>query len=421
MSDPTTQPRRPLSHLRVLDLSRVLAGPWSTQNLADMGAEVIKVERPGDGDDTRAWGPPFVGADKDSGVRGDSAYFLSANRGKKSITCDMATAQGQALIRALAEKSDIVVENYKVGTLAKYGLDYDSLRALNPRLIYCSVTGFGQTGPYAPRPGYDFVFQGMGGLMSITGVPDGQPGAGPMKVGVAVADLMTGMYATTAILGALEHRHVTGTGQYIDIALLDCLIALTSFQTINYFVSGEVPQRLGNGHPNIVPYQVFACKGGHIILAVANDSQFRSFCLAVGKPEWAEDVRFTLGPARGANRELICGMVGELMLQRTMHEWIELLEANNVPCGPDQHHRPGLRGPAGATPRHARADAARQRADLAAGQPDALCRHARQLRAAAAAAGPAHARGAAAGAGPGRGADRCAARAAHRLIVKRCS
>ncbi len=334
MSEPTYPPRRPLSHLRVLDLSRVLAGPWATQNLADMGAEVIKVERPGEGDDTRAWGPPFFGADRSAGVRGDSAYFLSANRGKKSITCDLASAEGQALIRALAEKSDIVVENYKVGTLAKYALDYDSLRALNPRLIYCSVTGFGQSGPYAPRPGYDFVFQGMGGLMSITGVPDGQPGAGPMKVGVAVADLMTGMYATTAILGALEHRHISGEGQYIDIALLDCLIALTSFQTLNYFVSGKVPQRLGNGHPNIVPYQVFACKGGYLILAVANDSQFKSFCQAVGKPEWAEDERFKVGAQRGANRELICGMVAELMLRRTMHEWIELLEAHNVPCGP---------------------------------------------------------------------------------------
>jgi crotonobetainyl-CoA:carnitine CoA-transferase CaiB-like acyl-CoA transferase len=331
-----TPNRKALSHIRVLDLSRVLAGPWATQNLADLGAEVIKVERPGAGDDTRGWGPPFVRAGE-AGGRGDSAYFLSANRGKESVTIDMATPQGQALVRALAQRSDIVVENYKVGTLAKYGLDYASLRELNPRLIYCSVTGFGQSGPYAPRPGYDFVFQGMGGLMSITGVPDGEPGAGPMKVGVAVADLMTGMYATTAILAALEHRHSSGEGQYIDIALLDCLVALTSFQTLNYFVSGQVPQRLGNGHPNIVPYQVFACKGGHIILAVANDGQFRSFCQAAGKPEWADDERFKVGASRGANRALICGMVGELMLQRTMHEWIELLEANNVPCGPINH------------------------------------------------------------------------------------
>ncbi|MBX3644747.1 MAG: CoA transferase [Rubrivivax sp.] len=322
----------PLSHLRVLDLSRVLAGPFATQNLADMGAEVIKVEKPGDGDDTRAWGPPFVKASPAD--RGDSAYFLSANRNKKSITVDLASAPGQQLIRQLAEKCDIVVENYKVGTLARYGLDYASLSALNPRLVYCSITGFGQTGPYAPRPGYDFVFQGMGGLMSITGVPEGQPGAGPMKVGVAVADLITAMYATSAILGAIEQRHISGRGQHIDIALLDCLIALTSFQTLNWFVSGEVPQRLGNGHPNIVPYQVFACKGGYLILAVANDGQFRSFCQAVGKPEWAEDARFKIGTARGANRALLCGMVAELMLTRTMHEWIELLEANNVPCGP---------------------------------------------------------------------------------------
>jgi len=332
--NPAAAPRAsgPLSHLRVLDLSRVLAGPFATQNLADMGAEVIKVEKPGDGDDTRGWGPPFVKADP--AARGDSAYFLSANRNKKSITVDLSKPQGQALIKRLAAQCDICVENYKVGTLARYGLDYAALSAVNPRLVYCSITGFGQTGPYAPRPGYDFVFQGMGGLMSITGVPDGQPGAGPMKVGVAVADLVTAMYATVAILGAVEQRHVSGRGQHIDIALLDCLIALTSFQTLNWFVSGEVPRRLGNGHPNIVPYQVFACKGGYIILAVANDGQFRSFAHAVGKPEWAEDERFKVGAARGAHRDLLCGLVAELMMARTMHEWIELLEAHNVPCGP---------------------------------------------------------------------------------------
>ena len=332
--NPAAAPRAsgPLSHLRVLDLSRVLAGPFATQNLADMGAEVIKVEKPGDGDDTRGWGPPFVKADP--AARGDSAYFLSANRNKKSITVDLSKPQGQALIKRLAAQCDICVENYKVGTLARYGLDYAALSAVNPRLVYCSITGFGQTGPYAPRPGYDFVFQGMGGLMSITGVPDGQPGAGPMKVGVAVADLVTAMYATVAILGAVEQRHVSGRGQHIDIALLDCLIALTSFQTLNWFVSGEVPRRLGNGHPNIVPYQVFACKGGYIILAVANDGQFRSFAQAVGKPEWAEDERFKVGAARGAHRDLLCGLVAELMMARTMHEWIELLEAHNVPCGP---------------------------------------------------------------------------------------
>jgi crotonobetainyl-CoA:carnitine CoA-transferase CaiB-like acyl-CoA transferase len=293
---------------------------------------VIKVERPGAGDDTRAWGPPFVKAVP--GERGDSAYFLSANRNKASITCDIAKPEGQALIHRLAAVSDIVVENYKVGTLARYGLAYEDLQAVNPRLIYCSITGFGQTGPYAPRPGYDFVFQGMGGLMSITGVPDGEPGAGPMKVGVAVADLMTAMYATVAILAAVEHRRISGTGQHIDLALLDSLIALTSFQTLNWFVSGEVPRRLGNGHPNIVPYQVFACKDGHLILAVANDSQFRSFCRAVGQPGWADDERFAVGAARSAHRKLLCGLIAGLMLERTKHEWIELLEANNVPCGP---------------------------------------------------------------------------------------
>ncbi len=313
--NPDTPARRgPLSHLRVLDLSRVLAGPFATQNLADMGASVIKVERPGHGDDTRAWGPPFVGRDEAKHQRGDSAYFLSANRNKESITCDLAKPEGQALIRRLAAASDIVVENYKVGTLAKYGLDYASLCALNP--------------------GYDFVFQGMGGLMSITGVPDGEPGAGPMKVGVAVADLITAMYATAAILAAIEQRHLSGAGQHIDIALLDCLIALTSFQALNWFVSGEVPQRLGNGHPNIVPYQVFACKGGHLILAVANDGQFRNFCKAVGREDWIHDPRFAHGPGRGANRKLLCGLIAELLMQRTMHEWIELLESHHVPCGP---------------------------------------------------------------------------------------
>ena len=333
MSDTTTPtPKGPLSHLRVLDLSRVLAGPFATQNLADMGAEVIKVEKPGDGDDTRGWGPPFVKSTPDE--RGDSAYFLSANRNKKSITVDLASAEGQRLIRALAEQSDIVVENYKVGTLARYGLDYAKLREVNPRLVYCSITGFGQSGPYAPRPGYDFVFQGMGGLMSITGVPDGETGAGPMKVGVAVADLITALYATSAILGALEQRHVSGKGQHLDIALLDCLIALTSYQALNWFVSGEVPKRLGNGHPNIVPYQVFACKGGYIILAVANDGQFRSFSRAVGKPEWADDERFAVGASRSVNRGVLCAQIAEIMLTRTMHEWIELLEANKVPCGP---------------------------------------------------------------------------------------
>ena len=324
--------RRPLSHLRVLDLSRVLAGPWATQNLADMGAEVIKVERPEVGDDTRSWGPPFVNSG--NGERGDAAYFMSANRGKKLITVDLASAEGQELIRALAAKSDIVVENYKVGTLARYGLDHASLRALDPRLIYCSITGFGQSGPYAPLPGYDFVFQGMGGLMSLTGVPDGRPGAEPMKVGVAVADLMTGMYATVGILGALEHRNVTGQGQYLDMALLDCLIAMTSYQAINYFISGETPQRLGNGHPNIVPYQVFACKDGHIILAVANDGQFRSFCKTAGKPEWADDERFKVGAARTANRDALIALIAALMPERTMQQWMVLLESANVPCGP---------------------------------------------------------------------------------------
>lgn len=324
----------PLAHLRVLDLSRILAGPFATQTLADLGAQVIKVERPGSGDDTRGWGPPFVGADQANGVRGDAAYFLSTNRNKRSITCDLAHPDGQALIRRLAAISDVVVENYKLGTLARYGLDYPQLAALNPRLIYCSITGFGQDGPYASRPGYDYVFQGMGGLMSVTGVPDGEPGAGPMKVGVAVADLVTALYATTAILAAVEQRRVSGLGQYIDLALLDCLVALTSFQAQNWFASGKVPARLGNGHPNIVPYQVFACADGHLILAVANDSQFRSFCAAVGRAQWADDPRFAVGAARNAHRELLCGLIAELLRTRPKQAWLELLDAHGVPCGP---------------------------------------------------------------------------------------
>ena len=323
----------PLAGIVVLDLSRILAGPWATQLLADYGAEVIKIEHPQGGDDTRRWGPPYL-RDTTGRDTGESAYFLSANRGKHSVAIDLSRPEGQALVRDLARQADVLVENFKVGGLARYGLSYADLAPSCPRLVYLSISAYGQDGPSAAEPGYDAMIQAQGGLMSITGVPDGQPGAGPMKVGVAVADLITAMYATSAILGAIEQRHISGRGQHIDIALLDCLIALTSFQALNWFVSGEVPQRLGNAHPNIVPYQVFACKGGYLILAVANDGQFRSFCTAVDKPEWADDERFAVGSARGRNRQLLCGMVAELMLQRTMHEWIELLEGHNVPCGP---------------------------------------------------------------------------------------
>lgn len=322
-----------LGHLKVLDLTRILAGPWATQNLADLGAEVVKVERPGPGDDTRAWGPPFL-RDANGEETSDSAYFLSANRGKKSITVDLAHPEGQALIRDLARQADVVVENYKVGTLARYGLDYASLSALNPRLIYCSITGFGQTGPYASLPGYDFVFQGLGGLMSITGQPPGTPGDEPMKSGVAISDLLCGMYATTAILAAVEHRHISGKGQHIDMSLLDCVVAVTSYQSINYLLSGKVPQRMGNAHANMVPYQVFRCREGEVIVAVGNDGQYRSFCGVIGREDLATDPRFATPAQRNRNRAVLIPEIAAAMLGRTMGEWVERMEAANVPCGP---------------------------------------------------------------------------------------
>ena len=322
-----------LGHIKVLDLTRILAGPWATQNLADMGAEVIKVERPGVGDDTRAWGPPFL-EDAEGRETADSSYFLSANRGKKSITVDLAHPEGQALIRELAVQADVVVENYKVGTLARYGLDYASLQALNPRLVYCSVTGFGQSGPYAALPGYDFVFQGMGGLMSITGQPEGAPGDEPMKVGIAISDLLCGMYATTAILAALEHRHVSGRGQHIDMSLLDCVVTISSYQAINYFLSDRIPRRMGNAHSNMVPYQVFRCKEGDVIVAVGNDGQFRALCELIGRPDLAADERFATPGQRNRNRDTLIPQIADAMLTRTMAEWVERMEAANVPCGP---------------------------------------------------------------------------------------
>ncbi|WP_295523193.1 CaiB/BaiF CoA-transferase family protein [uncultured Pseudacidovorax sp.] len=322
-----------LGHLKVLDLTRILAGPWATQNLADLGAEVVKVERPGPGDDTRAWGPPFL-RDANGEETSDSAYFLSANRGKKSITVDLAHPEGQALIRDLARQADVVVENYKVGTLARYGLDYASLSELNPRLIYCSITGFGQTGPYASLPGYDFVFQGLGGLMSITGQPPGTPGDEPMKSGVAISDLLCGMYATTAILAAVEHRHISGKGQHIDMSLLDCVVAVTSYQSINYLLSGKVPQRMGNAHANMVPYQVFRCREGEVIVAVGNDGQYRSFCGVIGREDLATDPRFATPAQRNRNRAVLIPEIAAAMLGRTMGEWVERMEAANVPCGP---------------------------------------------------------------------------------------
>lgn len=324
---------RALSHIRVLDLTRVLAGPWASQMLADLGAEVIKIERPGSGDDTRAWGPPYL-KDEDGKDTRESAYFLSANRGKKSVTLDIATPEGQDIIRKLALESDVFIENYKVGDMARYGLSYDDLNALNPRLIYCSVTGFGQDGPMAACAGYDFVIQGMGGLMSITGERDDLPGGGPQKLGVAFADLMTGMYASVAILAAIEHRHTTGEGQYIDMALLDVQVAAMANMNMNYLVSGTVPKRQGNAHANIVPYQVFRTKDGHMVLAVGNDRQFAKFCDIANCAELARDERFATNANRVRNREVLVPMLEEVLLRRTTGEWVEPLEAAGVPSGP---------------------------------------------------------------------------------------
>lgn len=322
----------PLTGLRVLDLSRVLAGPWATQMLADFGAEVIKIEKPGDGDDTRGWGPPFV--TNGDGSRGDAAYFQSANRGKWSVCIDMATAEGQALIRDLAAKSDIVIENFKVGGLKKYGLDYESLKAVNERLIYCSITGFGQNGPYAQRAGYDFMIQGMGGIMSITGQPDGAAGAEPMKMGVAFADIFTGLHAVIGITSALYHRERTGQGQYLDLALLDSQVAVLANQALNYLVGGKSPVRLGNAHPNIVPYQTFATADGYIIIAVGTDRQYAEFCKLVGAAHLADDMRFKSNRGRVENREVLIPLLRPFLMAQTTGHWISVLEAAAVPCGP---------------------------------------------------------------------------------------
>ncbi len=322
-----------LSGLKVLDLSRVLAGPWASQLLADLGADVVKVERPGTGDDTRAWGPPWL-SDAEGEPTGESAYYLSANRNKRSVTIDMAQADGQALIRRLASKADVVLENFKVGGLARYGLDYATLSALNPRLVYCSITGFGQTGPYAARAGYDFLIQGMGGLMSLTGRPDGAPGEGPIKVGVALTDIMTGLYSTVAVLAALAHRERSGRGQHIDLALLDVQIAALANQAANYLVGGDVPQRMGNAHPNIVPYQDFPTADGYMIVAVGNDSQFKALCEALGRPQWAHDDRFRNNADRVKHRDELVALLCAATAERPTAQWVAILEEHGVPCGP---------------------------------------------------------------------------------------
>ncbi|HGA2320878.1 TPA: CaiB/BaiF CoA-transferase family protein [Pseudomonas putida] len=322
-----------LSHLRVLDLSRVLAGPWSGQILADLGADVIKVERPGSGDDTRAWGPPFL-KDARGENTSEAAYYLSANRNKRSVTIDFTQPEGQRLVRELAAKSDIVIENFKVGGLAAYGLDYPSLKAINPKLIYCSITGFGQTGPYAKRAGYDFMIQGLGGLMSLTGRPDGEEGAGPVKVGVALTDILTGLYSTVAILAALAYRDQHGAGQHIDMALLDVQVACLANQAMNYLTTGNPPRRLGNAHPNIVPYQDFPTADGDFILTVGNDGQFRKFAEVAGQPQWADDPRFATNKQRVANRAELIPLIRQATVFKTTAEWVSQLEAAGVPCGP---------------------------------------------------------------------------------------
>jgi formyl-CoA transferase len=320
----------PLKGLKVLDLSRVLAGPWCTQLLADLGADVIKIERPGVGDDTRHWGPPWHG----EGEEWVAAYFLSANRGKRSAAIDFATPEGAALVRKLAAQSDVMVENFKVGGLQKFGLDAASLRAANPRLIVASITGFGQDGPYADRAGYDYIIQGMGGLMSITGQPDGAPGGGPMRVGVAVADLFTGLYTTVAILAALNARNAIGEGAHIDMALFDTQLAMLANQASNALISGKDPPRQGNTHPNIVPYQPFAATDQPIIIAVGNDRQFARLAAICGHPEWASDERFATNGARVANREAIVGLVAGVIATKPAAEWLDQLEAAGIPAGP---------------------------------------------------------------------------------------
>lgn len=322
----------PLDGLQVLDLSRVLAGPWCTQNLADMGADVIKIEQPGRGDDTRHWGPPFF-RDADGQPTQDACYFACANRNKRSVTVNLACAEGQRLIRDLAARSDVLVENFKTGGLKRYGLDYAALGALNPRLIYCSITGFGQTGPYAARAGYDMLMQAMTGLMSVTGNADGEPGARPLRVGVAVTDVMTGMYAATAVLCALEARHKTGRGQYIDMALFDVGMAMLANQASGYLNAGYVPTRQGNGHPSVAPYQDFPTQDGNVLLAIANDGQFGRFCEVAGV-DWARDPRFAKSADRVRRRPELAAMVGEVTRRRTTAEWISILEKKAVPCGP---------------------------------------------------------------------------------------
>ncbi len=324
---------QPLAGITVIDMSRILAGPWAGQVLADLGATVIKIERPEVGDDTRHWGPPYL-KDRDGNDTADAAYFFSANRGKQSVCIDITEVKGQQQIRELIAGADILIENYKVDGLAKYGLDYESLKAISPALVYCSITGFGQTGPYAQRPGYDFMIQAMGGLMSITGEPDSAGGM-PTKVGVAVTDIFTGLYSVIGIQAALHERQTTGLGKHIDMALFDCTAAILANQASNYLIGDMVPERMGNAHPNIVPYQAFASADGHFIIAVGNDGQFSSLCKVVLElPELANHADYQTNAARVRNREVLCDQLQTVLLTRTTNEWLAALEAENIPCGP---------------------------------------------------------------------------------------
>jgi crotonobetainyl-CoA:carnitine CoA-transferase CaiB-like acyl-CoA transferase len=323
----------PLSHIKVLDLSRILAGPWAGQVLADLGADVIKVERPGAGDDTRSWGPPFL-KDRDGAETKEAGYYLSVNRGKRSVTVSIDKPEGQRIVRALAARADIVLENYKVGTLARFGLGYEDLKAVNPKLIYCSVTGFGQTGPRRDQAAYDFMIQAMGGMMSVTGERDDKPGGGPQKVGIPIVDLMTGMYAAVAVLAALARREVSGVGEYIDIGMLDVQVATLANQAMNFLVSGKAPRRTGNAHPNIQPQDVFACRDGQIALAVGNDGQFAKLCEVLGQPALAQDERFAKNASRVRNLAVLHPLIAGLLKEQDRSHWVAALDAAGVPAGP---------------------------------------------------------------------------------------
>jgi crotonobetainyl-CoA:carnitine CoA-transferase CaiB-like acyl-CoA transferase len=323
----------PLSHIRVLDLSRILAGPWAGQVLADLGADVVKVERPGAGDDTRGWGPPFL-KDKAGRDTRDAGYFLAVNRGKRSIAVDLADPEGQRIVRALAARADIVLENFKTGALAKYGLGYEDLSAVNPALIYCSITGFGQSGPRRDQAAYDFMIQGMSGLMSVTGEADGKPGGGPQKVGVPIVDIMTGMYAAIAVLAALARRQESGHGEHIDIGMLDVGVSFLANQAMNHLISGRTPRRAGNSHPNIQPQDVFATRDGYLVLAVGNDDQFARLCEVLGRPDWAIDERFKTNAGRVRNNSILTPLISEVLMTRERDHWVRVCERVGVPCGP---------------------------------------------------------------------------------------